>query len=259
MRTERHPIAECFLQVLCVFIVCTLWGCMASTPDTAGTGTATPPVDNFAKVGDQIDKADARVSAGVQIARNANAQGKAATVEKELAVVASYLPPPDPHNLAYIADRVRRDDPAEYARAMAAGAKLLAVIDASWAKAEADAAKNKAALDTANKTIEQLKADLAQSKRDIVTWTCAGIGGCLALAAVVLAWKLQFVGAGCAAVGSLALLATPSLLQTPWFLPAAASLGGVCVLVGIIYALKARKAATGKSDPNEPPASDPSV
>ena len=36
------------------------------------------------KVGDQIDKADARVSAGVQVARNANAQGKAEVVEKEL-------------------------------------------------------------------------------------------------------------------------------------------------------------------------------
>ena len=69
-----------------------------------------------------------------------NAQGKTATVEKELAVVASYLPPPDPHNMAYIAERVKRDNPEEYKRAMEAGAKLLAVIDASWAKAEADAA-----------------------------------------------------------------------------------------------------------------------
>lgn len=253
MNSTRNELKECFLQVLLVLSVGLLWGCMAS-PDTAGTGTATPPVDNFAKVGDQIDKADARVSAGVQVARNANAAGKAETVEKELAVVASYLPQPDPHNLAYISERVRRNDPAEYKRAMDAGAKLFAVIDASWAKAEADASKNKAALDAANKSIAQLKADLEQSKRDIVTWTCAGIGGCLALAAVILAWKLQFVGAGCAAVGSLGLLATPSLLQTPWFLPSAASLGGVCLMVGIIYAFKRPKAATVKSDTDEPPA-----
>ena len=231
-------------------LVILLTGCPSVPPDSSGTGTATPPVDNFAKIGDQIDKADARVSAGVQVARNANAQGKAEVVEKELAVVASYLPPPDPHNLAYIANRVERNNPEEYKRAMEAGAKLLAVIDANWAKAEQDANKNKAALDAALKIIAelkadkaQLKADLAKAKEDIVTLVCAAIGGCLAIAAVFLAWKLQFFAAGCAAAGSVALLAIPSLLQTAWFLPSAGALGGVCVLVGIIYAIKTLKAS----------------
>jgi hypothetical protein len=194
-----------------------LAGC--STTGTDGTGTATPPVDEFAKVGDQIDKADARVSAGVQVARNANAQGKPATVEKELAVVASYLPAPDPHNLAYISNRVTRNDPEEYKRAMEAGAKLLAVIDSNWAKAEADASKNKAALDNANAKVTELTAEVERVKTEGIRNAFTVAAGACFLAALGLAILGQYIRAGAAfAVGS-AIGAMPYLFASPYFVP----------------------------------------
>jgi hypothetical protein len=193
-------------------------GC-STTASTEGTGTATPPVDNFTKVGDQIDKSDARVSAGVQVARNANAQGKPATVEKELAVVASYLPAPDPHNLAYISNRVTRNDPEEYKRAMEAGAKLLAVIDSNWAKAEADASKNKAALDNANAKVTELTAEVERVKTEGIRNAFTVAAGACFLAALGLAILGQYIRAGAAfAVGS-AIGAMPYLFASPYFVP----------------------------------------
>ena len=137
-----------------------LTGCPTTTPETTGTGTATPPADSFAKVGDQIDKADQRVAAAVTVARE-NAD-KPEVVKAETGVALSFLPAPSPDSLAYVRARVARANPEEYKRAEEAGRKLLAVIDSNWAKAEQDAAKNKAALDNANKQITALKAEVEQ-------------------------------------------------------------------------------------------------
>jgi hypothetical protein len=197
--------------------VALLVGC--ATTGTEGTGTATPPVDELAKVGEQIDKADARISAGVQVARNANALGKPAVVEKELAVVASYLPAPDPHNLAYISNRVTRNDPEEYKRAMEAGAKLLAVIDANWARAEADAAKNKAALDAANAKIDELTTEVERVKTEGIRNAFTVAAGACFLAALGLAILGQYLRAlGAFVVGS-AIAGLPYLFASPYFAP----------------------------------------
>ena len=214
-------------------LVILLTGCPSVHPDTSGTGTATPPVDNFAKVGDQIDKADARVSAGVQVARNANAQGKPEVVEKELAVVASYLPAPDPHNLAYIANRVERNNPEEYKRAMEAGAKLLAVIDANWAKAEQDANKNKAALETANAKVTELKAEVERVKTEGIRNAFTVAAGACFLAALGLAILGQYIRAlGAFAVGS-AIAGLPFLFASPYFVPAVVGIVALSAAVGV--------------------------
>ncbi len=194
-----------------------LAGCATTGSD--GTGTATPPVDNFTKVGEQIDKADARVSAGVQVARNANAKGKPDVVEKELAVVASYLPAPDPHNLAHISNRVTRNDPEEYKRAMEAGAKLLATINSNWAKAESDAAKNKAALDAANAKVVELTAEVERVKTEGIRNAFTVAAGACFLAALGLAILGQYIKAlGAFAVGS-CIAALPYLFASPYFVP----------------------------------------
>lgn len=244
---------------LSVLFALALVGC-PTTPDTDGTGTATPPPDNFAKVGDQIDKADARVSAGVQVARNANAAGKPETVERELAVVAAYLPPPDPHNLAYISERVRRNDPAEYKRAMDAGAKLLAVIDANWAKAEADAAKNQKALEAANKVIAQqgveikdLKDKLEKSETKAVVWVCSALGGVLALAAVAFGWSGSFIKSGCSAAASFALFSLPYLFASPYFVPGVGIAAAIGLTAGVVWLIWFRKSSP-TDEPKEPTA-----
>jgi len=219
------------LELAKVALVCLFLTACATTGSTEGTGTATPPVDNFAKVGDQIDKADARVSAGVQVARNANAAGKPETVERELAVVASYLPPPDPHNLAYISERVRRNDPAEYKRAMEAGAKLLAVIDKGWEKAEADAKANMVALNNANKQIEALKGEIERVRTEGIRNAFTVAAGACFLAALGLAILGQYIRAlGAFAVGS-CIAGLPYLFASPYFVPAV----GITVLSTIVF------------------------
>jgi hypothetical protein len=225
-------------------------GC--ATTDTQGTGTATPPVDELAKVGEQIDKADARISAGVQVARNANALGKPAVVEKELAVVASYLPAPDPHNLAYIANRVERNNPEEYKRAMEAGAKLLAVIDSNWARAEKDAVTNKAALEAANAKVAELKDEVERVKTEGIRNAFTVAAGACFLAALGLAILGQYIRAlGAFAVGS-AIGSLPYLFASPYFLPA---VGGLAVLALVILSVYLfRKPKPTKADDQAPPA-----
>jgi hypothetical protein len=225
-------------------------GC--ATTDTQGTGTATPPVDELAKVGEQIDKADARISAGVQVARNANALGKPAVVEKELAVVASYLPAPDPHNLAYIANRVERNNPEEYKRAMEAGAKLLAVIDSNWARAEKDAVTNKAALDNANAKVAELTAEVERVKTEGIRNAFTVAAGACFLAALGLAILGQYIRAlGAFGVGS-AIGSLPYLFASPYFLPAVSGLAVLALVILSVYLF--RKPKPTKADDQAPPA-----
>lgn len=235
------------ILVLCLFA---LTGCQ-TVPDTQGTGT---PTAELGTLGKQLDKSDQRVAASIAVASENS--DKPAVVKAELGVAASYLPKPDQTHLDYVRSRVARSDPAEYKRAEDAGRKLLAVIDSNWARAEVEAKANKLALENANKQITSLKADIAQAKKDIVTWTCAGIGACLALAAVVLLWLRQVLGGVAAASGSACLLAYPSLVETPWFLPLLASLGGVCVVLGGWYAFKTATTPTPPPD-NFSDAKDP--
>ena len=243
-------------SILVILAILALTGCPTTQPpDTLGTGTPTTDPADLARLGTQIDKSDQRVAASIAVASE-NAD-KPAVVKAELGVASSYLPRPDAAHLDYVRARVGRANPEEYKRAEDAGRKLLAVIDANFAKAEQDAAKNKAALDAANKVIEtqrvqivHLKAEIIQTKKDVVTWVCAGIGGLLSLGAVVLLWQRQVVGAIAAAVGSAALLSFPALVDTPWFLPSLAGVGGVSVLGAGAYLLLTRK-------PSQKPAEAP--
>jgi len=123
-----------------------LTGCSTTQPDTQGTGT---PTADLGTLGNQLDKSDQRVAASIAVASE-NAD-KPAVVKAELGVAAAYLPKADAQHLDFVRNRVARNNPEEYKRAEEAGRKLLAVIDANFAKAEQDAAKNKAALDNANK------------------------------------------------------------------------------------------------------------
>lgn len=232
-----------------------LGGCSTTQPE--GTGTATPPPDSFAKVGDQIDKADARVSAGVQVARNANAAGKPETVERELAVVAAYLPPPDPHNLAYISERVRRNDPAEYKRAMEAGAKLLAVIDANWAKAEADASKNQKALGEANARIVELTAEVERVKTEGIRNAFTVAAGACFLAALGLAILGQYLRAvGAFVVGS-GIGSLPYLFASPWFVPGVGIAAGLCLILAVAWVIYFRIIRKPTKPDDQAPPADP--
>ena len=224
------------MRLLLVIALLALTGCPTTSPDTSGTGTATPSVDNFDKVGQQIDKADQRIAAAVTVARE-NAD-KPEVVKAETGVALAYLPKPDAQALEYVRNRVARNNSEEYKRAEEAGKKLLAVIDANWAKAEHDAAKNKAALETANKQITALKAEVEQVRTEGVRNAFAVAAGLCFLAALGMALLGQYVRAGAAFLVGGAIGALPFVFNSPYFLPAV----GVLVVVGIALAwLKLRK------------------
>jgi hypothetical protein len=219
-------------------LVMTLLALVACTPsqDTSGTGTATPPADSFAKVGDQIDKADQRVAAAVTVARE-NAD-KPEVVKAETSVALSFLPAPSPDSLAYVRARVARANPEEYKRVEEAGRKLLAVIDSNWAKAEQDAAKNKAALDNANKQITALKAEVEQVRTEGVRNAFAVAAGICFLAALAMALLGQYLRAGAAFIIGSAIGALPFLFNSPYFLP---SVGAFVLLAVALLWLHLRK------------------
>lgn len=221
-----------------LLVIPLLFSACATSPDTEGTGTATPPADNFAKVGQQIDKADARVAAAVTVARE-NAD-KPAVVKAETGVALSYLPPPTPDALAYARNRATRASAEEYKLAEDAGRKLLAVIDANWNKAEQDAAKNKAALDSANKQITALKVEVEQVRTEGVRNAFAVAAGVCFLAALAMALLGQYIRAGVAFAVGAGVGGLPFLFSSPYFLPSA---GGLVLLVVLLVWLHFRKPA----------------
>ena len=206
----------------------TLLALVACTPaqDTNGTGT---PTADLGTLGTQIDKADQRVAAAVTIARE-NAD-KPDVVKAETGVALAYLPKPDAQALDYVRNRVTRANPEEYKRAEDAGRKLLAVIDANFAKAEQDALKNKAALDNANKQITALKAEVEQVRTEGVRNAFAVAAGICFLAALAMALLGQYLRAGAAFLIGGAIGSLPFVFNSPYFLPAV----GLLVVVGLAF------------------------
>jgi hypothetical protein len=209
-------------------LVMTLLALVACTPaqDTAGTGTPTSDPADLAKLGTQIDKSDQRIAAAVTVARE-NAD-KPEVVRAETGVALAYLPKPDAQALDYVRNRVARHNSEEYKRAEDAGRKLLAVIDANFAKAEQDAAKNKAALDNANKQITALKAEVEQVRTEGIRNAFAVGAGVCFLAALAMGLLGQYLRASVAFLVGAGIGGLPYLFASPYFLP---GVGGLVLLV----------------------------
>ena len=209
-------------------LLLTLLALAACTPsqDTAGTGTPTSDPADLAKLGTQIDKSDQRIAAAVTVARE-NAD-KPEVVRAETGVALAYLPKPDAQALDYVRNRVARNNSEEYKRAEEAGRKLLAVIDANFAKAEQDAAKNKAALDNANKQITALKAEVEQVRTEGIRNAFAVGAGICFLAALAMGLLGQYLRASVAFLVGAGIGGLPYLFASPYFLP---GVGGLVLLV----------------------------
>lgn len=142
-----------------------------------------------ATVGKQWDIADAKVAASVAIARE-NAE-KPEVVRSETSVALSYLPAPSEAELALARQRAGKADQKDYADAVAYGKKLLAQIDANWAKVEADNREALRVSQLKDARITELTAEVERVKREASAnlWTMAGVG-----IAVVGAIATAFVG-----------------------------------------------------------------
>ena len=168
-----------------------------------------------ATVGKQWDKADQKVAASVAIARE-NAE-KPEVVRSETSVALSFLPVPSPEELALARQRAAKADQKDYAEAVAYGKKLLASIDANWAKVEAD---NKEALRVSqlkDARIVELTVEVDRVRREAAKniWTLTG-AGLVAAGAVACALLSVRVGLGLIVGGAFA-GSIPYLLDSVWF------------------------------------------
>ena len=176
------------MRSLLVIALC-LTGCSTSRPALPEQPNAPTSEGIVATVGKQWDKADQKVAASVSIARE-NAE-KPEVVRSETSVALSFLPVPSPEELALARQRAAKADQKDYAEAVAYGKKLLASIDANWAKVEAD---NKEALRVSqlkDARIVELTKAVEQAKKDAAAnlWTLAGIA-----VAVIGAAAMVFTG-----------------------------------------------------------------
>jgi hypothetical protein len=182
------------------------------------------------KVGNDLDKSEGRVAAAVTVARE-NAD-KPTVVKAETGVALSYLPKPSDGDVAFARQRAAKADPAEYKAAEEYGRKLLARIEDTWMKMEAqqkEAARISALKDT---KIKELEAKILQVESDARKnlYTLAAIG-LMVIGGLAMAFGRYMAGAGLLATG-LFIGAVPYLFGTVWFIP---SVGGM-VIVGIIVA-----------------------
>ena len=174
------------LLAICVMLLAGCSSRPAALPEQPNAPTSEGIV---ATVGKQWDKADQKVAASVAIARE-NAE-KPEVVRSETSVALSFLPAPSPQELALARQRAAKADQKDYADAVAYGKRLLAQIDANWAKVEAD---NREALRVSrlkDARIAELTAEVERVKREASAnlWTMAGVG-----IAVVGAIATAFVG-----------------------------------------------------------------
>lgn len=174
------------LLAICVMLLAGCSSRPAALPEQPNAPTSEGIV---ATVGKQWDKADQKVAASVAIARE-NAE-KPEVVRSETSVALSFLPAPSPQELALARQRAAKADQKDYAEAVAYGKKLLAQIDANWAKVEADNREALRVSQLKDARIAELTAEVERVKREASAnlWTMAGVG-----IAVVGAIATAFVG-----------------------------------------------------------------
>jgi hypothetical protein len=222
-------------------------GCSTSRPPLPEQPNAPTSEGIVATVGKQWDTADQKVAASVSIARE-NAD-RPDIVRSETSVALSFLPPPEPGELALARARAAKADPKETAAAVAFGKNLLATIDKNWAKVEAD---NKRAMEVSqlkDARIAELTAEVERVKKDAAAnlWTMAGVGCCL-LGAVMCAFGSLKSGASLLACGA-AIGAFPFLIDSPWFPWVAGLFAAVLAGLGIWVAYDAARDKVHESDP----------
>ena len=151
-------------------------GCSTS-PDPLPKQPNAPTSEGIvATVGKQWDTADQKVAASVSIARE-NAD-RPDIVRSETSVALSFLPPPEPGELAVARARAAKADPKETAAAVAFGKNLLVSIDKNWAKVEADNREALRVSQLKDARIAELTAEVERVKREASDniWTLAGVG-----------------------------------------------------------------------------------
>ena len=210
-----------------------------------------PTSENIvAAVGKEWDKADQKVAAAISIARE-NAD-KPAVVRGETAVALSFLPAPEAGELALARARAARpEDQKAYGDAVAYGKKLLASIDANWAKVEADQKEALRVSQLKDRRIEELTAEVERVKKDAAAnlWTMAGVGIAV-VGAIATAFVGPKVGIPLLACGA-AIGAFPFIVDSEYFSYIAGTTLALAAGLGLWYIWD--KVKDANNAPYEPP------
>lgn len=209
-------------------------GCAASKPPLPVQPDAPTKESAVSTVGKEWDKADQKVAAAISIARE-NAE-KPEVVKAETSVALSFLPAPEAGELAIA--RARAANPADqkaYGDAVAFGKKLLASIDANWAKVEADQKEALRVSQLKDRRIEELTAEVERVKKDAAAnlWTLAGVGIAV-VGAIATAFVGPKVGIPLLACGA-AIGAFPFVIDSEYFNIIAGSTLALAAALGIWY------------------------
>jgi len=208
-------------------------GCSTSRPALPEQPNAPTSEGIVATVSKQWDTADQKVAASVSIARE-NAD-RPDIVRSETSVALSFLPPPEPGELALARARAAKADQKDYAQATAFGKTLLASIDKNWIKVEAD---NKEALRVSqlkDARIKELTAEVERVKREASDniWTLAGVG-IAALGAIAMVFAGPRIGATLLVSGG-AIGAFPLIVDSEYFSYIAGSTLALAAGLGIYW------------------------
>ena len=203
----RHLLAIC---------VTLLAGC-ATSPDPLPKQPNAPTDTAIVQaVGKDWDKIDQKVAASITIAREM--ADKPDVVRGETTVALSFLPPASPEELALA--RQRANNPADqkaYGDAVAFGKKLLAKIDADWAKVEAANVEALRVSQLKDARIVELTKAVEQAKKEAAAnlWTLAGIAVAV-LGAAAMVFTGPRIGGTLLACGA-AIGAFPFVVESEYF------------------------------------------
>ena len=203
----RHLLAIC---------VTLLAGCATSLDPLPKQPDAPTDTAIVQAVGKDWDKIDQKVAASITIAREM--ADKPDVVRGETTVALSFLPPASPEELALA--RQRANNPADqkaYGDAVAFGKKLLAKIDADWAKVEAANVEALRVSQLKDARIAELLKEIERVKADMATQTWTWIGGALAVAgALCAAFVSPKIGLSLIGCGMLC-GAVPFIIESEYF------------------------------------------
>jgi len=190
-------------------------GCSTSRPPIPEQPNAPTSEGIVATVSKQWDTADQKVAASVSIARE-NAD-RPDIVRSETSVALSFLPPPEPGELALARARAAKADQKDYAQATAFGKNLLASIDKNWAKVEADNREALRVSQLKDARIKELTAEVERVKREASDniWTMAGVG-IAALGAIAMVFAGPRIGITLILSGA-AIGAFPLIVDSEYF------------------------------------------
>jgi hypothetical protein len=203
------------VRSLLVIALC-LTGCATSLDPLPKQPNAPTNTAIVQTVGKDWDKIDQKVAASITIAREM--ADKPDVVRGETTVALSFLPPASPEELALA--RQRANNPADqkaYGDAVAFGKKLLAKIEADWAKVEAANVEALRVSQLKDARIVELTKAVEQAKKDAAAnlWTLAGIAVAV-LGAAAMVFTGPRIGGTLLACGA-AIGAFPFVVESEYF------------------------------------------